>query len=167
MSAVVSLVQNAGVSYSGYSQEVAKNIFYFLSQSDATAGKTTYPIILPVSGTSYSYELWVRARVDLAPLTNVYNFKAWYVSGMPATGFKITVNSDEVSTYSTPTNLISSQGTRIDFTTKNSEIDSIDLTGTLTSVGQYTSYLCFQLEVSSDGDTGENAVEWILQYDEI
>lgn len=167
MSAVVSLVQNVGSSYSGASQEVAKSIFYFLSESDATAGKTTYPLILPESGKIYSYELWVRARVDLAPLNNVYDFKAWYVSGMPASGYTIKVNSDTVSTYSAPINLESSQGTRVDFTTKNSEVNSISLSGSLTSVGEYSSYLVFQLEVESTAETGENAVEWILQYDEI
>ena len=167
MSAIVSLVQNTGESYGGSTQEVAKSIFYFLSQSDATAGKATYPLVLPDSGTRYSYELWLRARVDLAPLNNVYNFKAWYVSGIPAVGVTVKVNSDIVSAYSAPSNLQSTQGTRVDFTTKNSEVNSISLDGTLVNVNDYTSYLIFQLEILPTAITGMGNVEFIIQYDEM
>jgi hypothetical protein len=96
MSALISVVQNAGLVYSGASQEIAKNVSYFLEIDDATASKNSNRISLPVAGTKYSYEVWIRCRCDLAPSTKCDNFKAWYDSGIPVTGYTITVNSDEV-----------------------------------------------------------------------
>jgi hypothetical protein len=166
MSAVISVVQNAGQAYAGASQEIAKNISYFLTQDNAVASKSTYPLAIPSAGVSYSYEVWVRCRCDLAPNSHVDAIKAWYDSGMPATGYKITVNSDAVSSYQAPSNLISNRGTRVDFTTKNSEEDSIDLSGTLEDVGDYSSWLIFQLEIYPTAETGSFGIDYIIQYDE-
>lgn len=166
MASVISIVQNAGSDYAGASQEVAKNISYFLPIDSTTASKTDNPITLPESGTRYSYEVWIRLRCDLAPNDRVDNIKAWYDSGLPATGQNITVNSDTVNTYQTPINLQSNRGTRVDFDTKASEGDSISLSGTLQNVGDYSSWLVFQLEVLSNAETGEFDVDYIIQYDE-
>ena len=166
MAGLISIIENAVESYGGYSQEVAKNISYFLEIDSATASKTSYPIDIPAAGTKYSYEKWIRCRCDLAPTTQFSNFKAWYDSGLPVSGYTITVNSDTIDTYAAPSNLQSSQGIRVDFTTKNSEVDSIALDGTLTDVGQYTSWLVFQLEIESTAELGSQSVDYIIQYDE-
>jgi len=165
MSSVISVVQNSGITYAGAEQEIAKNISYFLTVDNAIASKNAYPLAVPVSGTNYSYEVWIRLRCDLAPNSSVENIKAWYDSGIPA-GYTIKVNSDIVSTYQQPVNTESSRGTRIDFTTKNAEGTSIALNGTLVNVGDYSSYLCFQLEVSDTAETGRFSCDWICQYDE-
>jgi hypothetical protein len=167
MAGVVSIVQNSGLVYSGASQEIAKTTSYFLELDSATASKNTNRITLPEAGTKYSYEVWIRCRCDLAPTTKFDNFKVWYDSGIPVSGYTITVNSDEVSTYAAPTNLQSSQGTRVDFTTKNSEGSSISLTGELVNISDYTSYLVFQLEIASTADTGDFSIDYIIQYDEM
>ncbi len=166
MSAVISVVQDAGESYAGYAQEVAKNISYFLPIDSATANRTQYPMQLPESGTRYSYEVYIRCRCDLAPNSLVDNFKVWYSSGMPVSGYVITVNSDDVTTYQTPLQNQSARGTRVSFQTKNSEPNSIALSGTLTDVGDYTSWLVFQLEIVDTAPTGNYEVEYIIQYDE-
>jgi hypothetical protein len=166
MSALISVVQNAGLVYSGASQEIAKTTSYFLELDSATASKTTNPITLPEAGTKYSYEVWIRCRCDLAPETKCENFKSWYDSGMPVSGYVVTVNSDAVSVYAAPVDVQSSQGTRVNFTTKNSEVDSIDLTGDLENVGDYTSYLVFQLEISSLAAIGSFGADYLIQYDE-
>jgi len=165
MASVISVIQNSGQSYGGSAKEVAKNVSYLISADDAAAGKVANPLVIPNSGINYSYEVWIRCRCDLAPFTLVQNFKVWYVSGVPS-GFTLTVNSDIVDTYQAPVNLLSSQGTRVDFTTKNSEGDSIALDGTLIDVGDYTSWLVFQLQVSSTAAPGLGAVDYIIQYDE-
>lgn len=166
MAAVISVVQNAGQSYAGYAQEVAKNISYLLPVDSATANKTAYPMTVPDSGTRYSYEVWIRLRCDLAPSDRVENFLVWYVSGMPGSGYTLTVNSDVVNTYAAPTNFQSTKGTRVDFTTKNAEENSIALNGMLQNVGEYTSWLVFQLEIVSTAPTGSYEVDYIIQYDE-
>lgn len=167
MAAVISVVQNAGQSYAGYAQEVAKNISYFLPIDSATASKNSYPMTVPESGTRYSFEVWIRCRCDLAPNDRVENFLVWYVSGMPGSGYTLTVNSDVVNAYQAPTNFQSIRGTRVDFTTKNAEGSSIALNGTLQNVGDYTSWIIFQLEIISTAPTGSYNVDYIIQYDEL
>ena len=166
MAALISVVQNSGASYASYAQEVAKNISYFVTVDNGLASKTAYPLSIPPSGKNYSYEVWIRLRCDLAPNDRCENFKAWYVSGLPANGYNITVNSDVVNTYSQPVDTPSDTGTRVDFTTKNSEVNSIALDGTLENIGDYTSWLCFQLEVESDADTGLFEISYLIEFDE-
>ena len=167
MSSTISIVQNTGEDYSGATQEVAKNIFYFLTEADATADKATYPLQIPDAGTVYSYEVYLRCRCDLAPAVRCDNFKAWYNSGMPVAGFVITVNSDIVNVYAAPVDMLSAKGTRVDFTTKNAVGNSIALDGTLENVLDYTSYLCCQLEVDSTAETGNSEVNFSIQFDEV
>jgi hypothetical protein len=166
MAAVISVVQNAGQSYASYAQEVAKNISYLLPIDSATANKTANPLHLPSDGTLYSYEVYIRCRCDLAPVVFCNNFKAWYDSGLPASNQILTVNNDEVATYEAPVNIQSTRGTRAEFSDYDSDLNAIDLTGELVNVGDYTSWLVFQLEVSSEADTGSFAIEYTIQYDE-
>ncbi len=167
MSAVIVLAQDYGSSYAGYSQEVAKNVFYLVTVDDGSVSKTSYPIRIPAAGTAYSYELYLRARCDLAPATKCFNFLVWYLSGTIPSGQGITVNSDAVSEYTAPVNSPSVKGTRVDFTTKNSEVNSIALSGELTGITQYTSYLVFQLSVTSAAEASESEISFIVQYDEV
>jgi hypothetical protein len=166
MSSVISIVQNAGQSYAGAAQEVAKNISYLIQQDSATVNKTASPMTVPEAGTRYSYEVWIRLRCDLAPNVRVDSIKAWYDSGMPASGYNLTVNSDVINSYQAPVNIQSTRGTRVEFDTKNSEGNSISLDGTLTDVGDYSSWLVFQLEVLSTAETGNFEIEYTIQYDE-
>ena len=167
MAAVIILAQNYGESYSGYQGEIGKNVFYLISVDDATVSRTSYPIRIPAEGTAYSYEIFLRARCDLAPATKCFNFLVWYLSGTIPSGQGITVNSDVVSDYTAPVNSPSAKGTRVDFTTKNSEANSIALSGDLTAVGEYTSYLVFQLSVTSAAEASESEISLVIQYDEV
>ena len=165
MAAEIVMAQNYGDIYGGYSGEVAKNIFYLIDEDSGMLSAASNPLLRPEAGILYSYEVWIRCRCDVAPDNSCTNFIAWYVSGVPA-GVTLTVNSDEVATYVAPENVLSVAGTRVDFTTKNSEGNSIALTGDLINIDDYTSYLVFQLQVTPDTDTGDQAVSWIIQYDE-
>lgn len=167
MSAVISLAQNAGDIYGGYSQEVAKNISYFLPIDSATASKLTNPFTLPISGNIYSYEIYLRCRCDLAPENFCSNFKVWYNSGLPINGQKITVNNDIINTYTAPKNIESVRGTRDEFINYTDVDNSISLDGDLINVGDYTSWLVFQLELSAGADTGSFELEYTIQYDEV
>jgi hypothetical protein len=166
MAAVISVVQNAGQSYASYAQEVAKNISYLLPIDSATANKTTSPLYLPSEGTIYSYEVYIRCRCDLAPVNYVNNFKVWCDSGLPLSNQILTVNSDDVSVYAAPVNTQSTRGTRADFVNYTDVDNSISLVGNLVNIGDYTSWLVFQLELSAGADTGNFDVEYTIQYDE-
>jgi len=167
MAAIIVLAQAYGTSYSGYEGEVAKNIFYFIDQDSGLLSKTTNPLRVPDAGINYSFEVWLRCRLDFPPASKCFNFKVWYDSGMPASGFKITTNSDIVDAYVQPVDSPSSVGTRVDFITKNSELDSIPLEGTLKEIGDYSSYLVAQLEISAGAALGDYQISWVLQYDEV
>lgn len=168
MAATIVLAQAyGGEIYTGYAQEVAKNIFYLVSVDDGSVSKASYPIRIPEAGTAYSYEVYIRARCDVAPALKCFNFKVWYDSGAIPAGQTLTVNSTAVTTYEAPTNAPSGKGTRVNFTTKNSEVNSISLTGELSNIGDYSSYLVFQLAVTSAATAAESAVDFIVQYDEI
>ena len=166
MSSQIVISQNYGAVY-GNPAEVSKNIFYFISEDSGLLTPATNPIQVPSVGTNYSYEVWLRARCDVAPAVKVFNFKAWYDSGMPVTGYTIKVNSDDISTYVAPVNTPSAQGTRVDFETKNSEANSIAILGTLVNIGDYSNYLVFQLAVASIATPSEGQMNFILQWDEV
>lgn len=166
MSALISIVQNSGQVYSGYAQEVAKSTSYLIPIDDALAPKVGNPIEVPGVGTSYSYEVYIRLRCDLAPNDRCENFKAWYNSGIPSEGQDITVNESVVSDYQPPSNIASVRGSRVSFKNKNFVSNAVLLDGVLQNVGDYTSYLVFQLEVSSIADTGSFSASYTVQYDE-
>ena len=166
MAATIVVVQDAGESYAGYAQEVAKNIFYMIPIASATANRTLNPMPIPAVGTNYSYEVWLRCRCDLAPVVKCYNFNAWYVSGIPVSGYKVTVNSDIVSAYITPVDSLSAIGNRVDFSGRGVGSE-ITINGELTNLGDYSSYLVFQLEVSAGAASGDSEVSWIIEYDEV
>lgn len=163
MSATISIVQNYGTAYPG-STEVAKLIFYFLSTSNATASPVSNAIERPAAGTIYSYEVWIRCRCDAAPDNRCENFKFYYLSGLPAT-YTLTVNSTDISTYVTSVNTLSTQGTRVDFSAKDSD-NKLSLSGTLQNIADYTSYATFQLNVPSNAVIGSHSVDFKVQYDE-
>jgi hypothetical protein len=167
MSATLVVAQDYGTSYSGYSLEISKNIFYLVSVDDGSVSKSSYPIRIPESGVAYSFEQYLRVRIDVAPAVQCSNFLVWYDSGSIPAGQTLTVNSDEVASYTAPTDTQSTKGTRVDFTTKDSEVASIALSGTLTDIGDYTSYLVFQLEVLSTATAGSSSIDFIIQYDEV
>lgn len=167
MPATISVCQNYGWASASYFGEVAKNISNLLSIDDGIANKLDYPITKPTSGTVYSFETWIRLRCDSAPAALCHNFKAWYDSGMPAVGQKVTVNTTVVNTYAQPVNTLSVQGTRDDFIEHDDEASAIDLDGDLVSVGEYTSWLVFQLEITNLASIGSYGLDYTIQYDEV
>lgn len=166
MPATIVVVQNWGWASASYYGEVAKNISNMMPIDDGLASKSEYPLRIPNTGTNYSYETWIRCRCDAAPDIVVNNFKVWYGSGMPTPGYTMTVNSTPVNTYTQPVNTVSTRGTRVDFTDYASEENSIALDGDLTEVGDYTSWLVFQVEIINTAQLGEFSVDYLIEYDE-
>ena len=166
MAATIVVVQNWGLASASYYGEVAKNISNFLPIDDGLATKEDNPMQIPNTGTRYSMENWIRCRCDLAPDNYVNNFKVWYDSGLPSPGYNITVNSSIVSTYQKPVDTISTRGTRVDLTDNYDEASALSLDGTLVNIGDYTSWLIFQLEILTTAQIGSFSVDYIIQYDE-
>jgi len=163
--AIIVLEQRYGTDY-GEGALVAKSSFNFLSVDDATLSPTTAPLRIPQTGTQYSYETWLRFRCEYAPLTKVFNFRVW-TDGELNTGLNITANNTEVASYREPVDVVSDQGTRIDLVDYASQIVSILVTGELSSVGDKTSYLVLQEEVTTDANPVEESESIYYSYDEI
>lgn len=166
MGAVISIVQNWGFASASYFGEVAKNISNILSIDDGLANKEDNPVRIPISGTNYSFETWIRLRCDLAPDGVVNNIKAWYISGVPSPGYLLTVNNSVVSDYNQPVDTQSVRGTRVDFTEHDSEENAIELDGELSEIGDYSSWLVFQLEITNNAQLDNGHVDYFIQYDE-
>lgn len=164
MSAVISVCQQSGLGYS--STVVAKNEFYFLPIDSNVETPDDWPIKIPESGTTYSYEVWLFFRCDVAPSQYCKNFKIWCDGSVPS-GMKITVNKDAIWNYQTPVNTKSTAGTRDDFSNYTSS-NKLPIAGELNNVGDKTSYIVFQLEVSSFAEQGTYEDFTVYyQYDEV
>lgn len=147
-----------------------------LSDAHSTAS-TSNPVQIPSAGTNYSY--WVSTRLTASGVfTSVDNIK-WYSDGtslgtgvdlkvatVPSAGYTQATDASQLTdgNYSggslTPTTPVS-----------HSTYDSgspLTVSGTLTSSGDVSSIVVFQVEVgtsASPGATGSPTFSW--QYDEI
>lgn len=150
---------------SGYEIETVVTNPGLKSVDDATTLTTNAPInILPVD-TNYSYECWLRFKVDVAPSNLIDNFKIWGDGLTIATGVLLSVNSSAVSTYVTPVDIQSAVGTRIDFI--NAIVGAeILLAGELVNVGDETDFLVVQEEVSPSAGAGDVSMVINYSYDE-
>lgn len=163
MSAVVSTVQRSGLGYD--SSDVAKIEFYFLPIDSNIADSDDYPMDVPVAGTIYSYECWITFRCDVAPSQYCKDFKIW-TDGSLGAGQKITINKTEVDDYLGATNTKSAAGTRDDITNYTSG-NELSVVGELNNVGDMTSWMVFQLELSSNADSGHNTFQIYYEYTEV
>ena len=164
MAAVISVCQQSGIGYS--STVVAKNEFYFLPIDSNTETPDDWPLQIPDTGTNYSYEVWLFFRCDVAPSQYCKNFKIWCDGNVP-TGMKITINSNAILTYNTPINTESITGNRVDLS-NYTESNKLSVSGELNNIGDKTSYVVFQLEITSAAEQGTYEDFTIFyQYDEV
>jgi len=162
MSATIVVVQRSGIGYSA--SDVAKALFYFLPIDSNVEEPADNPVEAPAAGTVYSYELWLKFRVDVAPSTQCNEFKIW-TSGSLTLGNNITINTTDISTYTAPVNSKSNKGTRADVTDYTSE-NKLSIAGTLVNIGDVSNYMVFQLELSSLAVAGDENFTIYYQYTE-
>lgn len=162
MAAEIKIVKTYGDSGSPTEVEVTTP---GLLSSDDNALPSASPVLVPPSGKNYSYECWLRFKASVAPDNLCNNFKIWSSGSSVGTGLAITVNSDTVDTYVTPTSAESSEGTRVDFSTKDS-YDKIDVDGDIINIGDKTDFSVFQLEAEPTATPGNKSYTVYYQYDE-
>jgi len=163
MSATVVVCQRSGIGYSA--ADVAKALFYFLPIDSNIAEPADNPMETPASGTVYSYEVWIKFRVDVAPSTQCNDFKIW-TAGSLDTGNNITVNNTDIDTYVAPVNSQSAIGTRADITDYTSA-NKLSITGTLVNINDITDYIVFQLELASTSLAGSKSFTIYYSYEEM
>jgi hypothetical protein len=166
MPGVISVEQRSGQDYGA--TEVAKSEFYFLSIDSNVESYEDYPVQILESGLNYSFEVFLRFRVDEAPNSKCSNFKIW-TTGSLSTGLDITINSDAVIVYAEPTDGESSQGTRVSLLNYTEE-NKLDIGGELVNIGDKSNFMVFQLEIDDTADlniAGYEELEIFYQYDEV
>jgi len=163
MSATVVFQQSYGQTPS----VVSKTSFNFIPADDGTASVSSAPMRIPTSGTAYSYELWLQGKLSVAPASSVFNFKVWIDATDKPDGIDITANSTEVSSYTTPVNTESSQGTRVSLFNYQSYDSSLSLPGTLISVNDVTSFLILQLSIDYTAFPTSLSIPICYAYDEV
>lgn len=126
------------------------------------------PMVIPGSGSDFSYEKYLRLNISVAPDTQIENLQA-YTDG--ASGFGTGVNTwyKTSGTYSTPTEPASTAGFTDLFTkTSGSPIDmDATNTGPFSATGDIGDYLILMMEVASTATQGALTSEVItFQFDE-
>ena len=123
------------------------------------------PIVVPSSGTSYSFERWMRVRFD-GTFNLVDNVIVWKNDGT-LSDENLSINAGETSTGVTPTDSASSIAVA---EVPVTEGDAINITpeSPISTDGDFTDYLVAQLvvpsTVSTPGDIGSQTLRF--QYDE-
>jgi len=136
-----------------------------LIASDDNADPVDSKLIVPSVNPVYSYECWLRFKCTVAPDNTCENFKIWSSGASVGTGLTITVNSDAVAVYAQPVNTESAQGTRVDFSTKDSG-DKISVAGDLVDPDDKTDFSVFQMKVENTAGAGNKTYTVYYSYDE-
>ncbi len=163
MAATVDIIKTYGTT--GAPTEVTNTTPGLLSTNDNSATADS-PVTIPGVGTNYSYECWMRFKIGAtAPDNQCTNFKIWSSGSAVGTGLVITVNTDAVTSFVTPVNTQSAQGTRASFATKDSS-SKVAVGGTLVSTGDKSDFSVFQLEVGTTAGPGDVTYTVNYSYDE-
>ena len=119
--------------------------------TNTSANRIQFPIRIPTSGSSYSYEKYLRLKCISAPDTQISSIKMWTASTLD-TGLALYIKT--ASGYSTPTVPSGVTGySRFDsvYTASGS---AFSIGGTLTASGDYSDYAVLLLKVDSTATSG-------------
>lgn len=141
-----------------------------------TAG-TTNSILVPASGTNYSY--WVTTRLNVTAITagTVDNVK-WYTDGANNFGTGVTAKVATATGYTQATGTAGTTGTQLstaNYPTASTPVDAftyttgspLSVTGTTSTTGQFGDRVVYQIEVGTTAASGATATEtFTWRYDD-
>ena len=137
----------------------------FKNADDATVD-TNDPMVIPTSGTDYSYEKWLRFNVDSGTYTSISNI-TMYSDGGNGLGTGVGVYAKTAAAYATPAQATSTTG----YTSVFSYTSGSPLTvgsGTYTSTGDKGNYVVMMMTVADTAAAGVTSNETITwAWDEI
>lgn len=124
-----------------------------LRSNDSHLVDKNNPIVVPTSGTSRSYEKWLRFKCTVAPSTQCTNFKYWGPNTTPGTG--LTLFAGTTATGASPVNSDSSIATTQQDTNYYDSSHVLAISGTLTAPNDKTNFAVLQLDVASTAAAGD------------
>jgi hypothetical protein len=143
----------------------------------STAG-TTNSILIPTSGTNYSYWVATRLSVDAISAGTVDNIK-WYADGSNNFGTGITCKGNSASTYVRATGTAGTSGDQLTTSAYSTLASSpgnvfaytsgspLSISGTTTSTGDLGDLFVYQIEVADTAASGATASEtFTWKYDD-
>jgi hypothetical protein len=139
---------------------------------------TTNSVLIPTTGSNYSYWVSTRLSVDAITAGTVNNLK-WYTDGTNNFGTGVTGIGQEATTYVQATGTAGTTGTQLTTTAHTgltgAPVDLFSFTsgspkslaGSTSATGDLGSFLVYQLVVASTAASGASAQEtFTYQYDD-
>jgi hypothetical protein len=153
------------------------------STSDVASPGTANPLVIPLSGTNYSFWVSLRLYASTAPTGTIDTLK-WYSDGTNSFGTGYTAKVADASTglnsgYRQATGTVGTTGTLLN-TTNHTGLDAapadffsktlaspLTLGGSTTGTGDFGDFVVFQIEIASTAASGTLTSElFTFKYDE-
>lgn len=126
------------------------------------------PMVIPPSGSDFSYEKYLRLNISVAPDTQIENLQA-YSDGASGFGTGVSAYYKTAGSYTQPTEPASAAGFTDFFTATSGAPIDMDATNTgpFTGTGDIGDYLIMLLEVASTATQGALTAETLtFSFDE-
>lgn len=163
MAATVQLIEKNGAGGTG-TDKTSGNI-RFKNADDSTVDLNN-PMVVPTSGTDYSFEKWLRMNVTGGTYTQITNVKA-YSDGANGLGTGVGLYAKAVTSYATPAEATATTGYTDFFSYTSGSALSLGA-GPFTSTGEKGDHLVMIMTVASTASNGVTPSETVtLAWDEI
>lgn len=163
MAATVQLIEKNGAGGTG-TDKTSGNI-RFKNADDSTVDLNN-PMVVPTSGTNYSFEKWLRMNVTGGTYTQITNVKA-YSDGANGLGTGVGLYAKAVTSYATPAEATATTGYTDFFSYTSGSALSLGA-GPFTSTGEKGDHLVMIMTVASTASNGVTPSETVtLAWDEI
>lgn len=137
----------------------------FKNADDATVD-TNNPMVVPNSGTDYSFEKWLRFKVASGTYTEITNIRA-YMDGANGFGTGVSLYAKPVTSYATPAEAASTSGYTNAFTYTSGSPLTLGA-GPYTSTGEKGDHLVMMMAVADTASGGMLPGETLtVAWDEI
>ena len=163
MAATVQIVEKNGVGATA--TDKTSGTIRFKNADNSTVDLNN-PLVVPASGTDYSFEKWIRFNVTGGTYSQITNLKA-YSDGANGHGTGVGLFAKAVTAYATPAEATATTG-YTDFFTYTSGVALTLGAGPFTSTGEKADHLVMICTVASTASGGLTASETLsLAWDEI
>jgi hypothetical protein len=138
----------------------------FCNADSATPG-TNNPMVIPGTGSDYSYEKWLRLKITAVPDTQITNPKFYSTDGVNSFGTGVNLYAKAVTTYATPAEATATAGYTDAFSYTSGSALTLG-TGTYTATGEFADHTVMMMTVASTASQGSLTPESMTwSYDEI
>lgn len=163
MAATVQIIEKTGAG--GTPTDKTSGTIRFKNADNATVD-TSNPMVVPPSGTDYSFEKWLRFNVSAGTYTEISNIKA-YSDGTSGLGTGVVVYAKAVTAFATPAEATATTG-YADFFSYTSGAALTLGAGPFTSTGEKGDHLVMMMAVADTASGGVTPSETLtIAWDEI